>query len=153
VRKRVLLSICAAAGLVLAGCSQAEQKKVDQKTAEAKQEVQKAGQDLKRDLNSAGIKTSTAGAGQKLDHAGNVARRDATEAGRKLDHAALITQVKAKLASDVGLRTVSSVDVDATGHTVTLRGTVSSAEQKQAAEHAVAEVDGVTHVVNELTVQ
>jgi osmotically-inducible protein OsmY len=57
------------------------------------------------------------------------------------------------LAADVGLSTVTSVDVDATGQVVTLRGTVSSEDQKQQAANAVRQLSGVTNVINLLRVQ
>jgi osmotically-inducible protein OsmY len=61
--------------------------------------------------------------------------------------------VKAKLATDVGVSTAASVDVDSTGQVVTLRGTVDSEEQKQQAEQAVMQVNGVTKVINLLQVK
>jgi osmotically-inducible protein OsmY len=64
-----------------------------------------------------------------------------------------MAKVKAKLASDVGLSTVTTVDVRTTGDVVTLRGTVSTLEQKQHAEQAALQVAGVRRVVNELTVK
>jgi osmotically-inducible protein OsmY len=123
---RRFLPVCGVLALSLAGCTQSDQKAADARTAEAE---------------------------RKIDHAGEVAKRDAAQAGQKLDHAALLAKVKAKLATDAGLRTVSTVDVDLTGDTVTLRGTVSSPEQKQSAERAAAQVDGIAHVINQLTVQ
>ncbi len=74
------------------------------------------------------------------------------KAGVKLDHAAMVAKVKAKLATDVGLSTVTGIDVDASGQVVTLRGTVASEEQKQQAEQAVMQLGGVTKVINDLKV-
>ncbi len=65
----------------------------------------------------------------------------------------MIAKVKAKLATDVGLSTVTGVDVDASGQVVTLRGTVSSEDEKQRAEQAVRQISGVTRVINDLTVR
>ncbi len=73
-------------------------------------------------------------------------------AAEKLDNAALLARIKAKLASDVGASTITSVDVDATSHIVTLRGRVSSLEQKRQAEQVVAQIPGVTKVINDLQV-
>jgi osmotically-inducible protein OsmY len=65
----------------------------------------------------------------------------------------MAAKVKAKLASDVGLSTVTGVDVDTSGHVVTLRGTVSSESQKLEAERAASHVNGVEKVINDLKVQ
>jgi osmotically-inducible protein OsmY len=71
----------------------------------------------------------------------------------KLDHAALIAKIKTKLATDVGLSTVTGVDVDASGRIVTLHGTVDSVQQKQEAERAALQVGGVTKVIDDLQVR
>ena len=97
-------------------------------------------------VNGTGSRADREGAKQKL-------QRGSDEAGAKLDQAALLTKVKAKLANDVGLSTVTGVDVDVNGDLVTLRGTVSSPEQKQLAERAVGQVAGVGRVVDDLQVK
>jgi osmotically-inducible protein OsmY len=53
----------------------------------------------------------------------------------------------------VGLSSVAGIDVDVNGQVATLRGTVASEEQKQQAEQAACEVDGITKVVNDLSVK
>jgi osmotically-inducible protein OsmY len=164
-RRKLNLPFCAVlAGLgLLCGqlaCSQSDRETERQREAEArektarateraKEETRKLGQELKqearqldRNIDRALSGTGTAPPDEKL-----------RQAGVKLDHAAMIAKVKAKLAADVGLSTVTSVDVDATGQVVTLRGTVSSEDQKQSAENAVRQLSGVTKVINLLRVQ
>jgi osmotically-inducible protein OsmY len=53
----------------------------------------------------------------------------------------------------VGLSAAASVDVDTNGQVVTLRGTVSSEEQKQEAAQAAMQVSGVIKVINFLQVK
>jgi osmotically-inducible protein OsmY len=168
--RRKLASACigAIAALSLA-CTSNDQERAREKAAEAKrktrQELQKLGQagkreakKLHRNVNEAlqgGQPDShtAAGAEQKLNDAGRELRTAGEQAAVKLDRAAMLAKVKTKLATDVGLSTAASVDVDASGQVVTLRGTVSSEEQKQQAERAVSEINGVTKVINLLQVK
>ena len=66
--------------------------------------------------------------------------------------ATLTTKVKSALAADVGLSTLK-IDVDSAGSTVTLKGTVDSADKKQRAEEVARKVDGVATVRNQLQVK
>jgi len=66
--------------------------------------------------------------------------------------ATLTAKVKSALAADVGLSTLS-IDVDSAGNTVTLKGTVDSADKKQRAEEVARKVDGVATVRNQLAVK
>jgi osmotically-inducible protein OsmY len=156
--------------VVLGGCSHADQEKAREKADEAGEKTataaRKLGNEAKekvRELNAKigksldgqhpGDTGATSSAQKKLDRAGDVARQEGRKAGAKLSHAGMLAKVKAKLASDVGLSSVSTVNVDVSGSVVTLSGTVSSEDQKRQAERAVSSLDGVTRVVNELTVQ
>lgn len=67
--------------------------------------------------------------------------------------AALTTKVKSALAADVGLRTVTRIDVDSADGVVTLKGKVSSANEKRRAEQVAKKVDGVRVVRNQLRVE
>ena len=62
------------------------------------------------------------------------------------------TQVKSKLASDVGAATLTSVQVNVTNGVVTLAGPVHSADEKARAEAAARTVEGVVSVTNALQV-
>ena len=64
----------------------------------------------------------------------------------------LTAKVKSALAADVGLSTLK-IDVDSAGSTVTLKGTVDSADKKQRAEEVARKVDGVATVRNQLQVK
>ncbi len=77
----------------------------------------------------------------------------ADRAENKLTEASLTTAVKSKLAADVRLSTLTSVNVDTNGTTVTLSGTVPTMGDKHQAEMVAKTVDGVTHVVNNLTIK
>jgi hyperosmotically inducible periplasmic protein len=67
--------------------------------------------------------------------------------------AALTTKVKTALASDVGMRTMTNIDVDSDNGVVTLKGKVDTAEAKKKAEEIAKKVDGVKSVKNQLTVE
>lgn len=65
----------------------------------------------------------------------------------------LTTKVKSALAADVGLKTLTGINVDTTGSVVTLKGSVDTAANKSRAEQVARAVEGVSSVKNELTVQ
>jgi hyperosmotically inducible periplasmic protein len=64
----------------------------------------------------------------------------------------ITAQVKSKLASDVGLSTVSNISVNSTNGVVTLAGQVDSSDLKARAETVAASVPKVVRVVNNLQV-
>jgi len=157
-------------------CSTADQENASQKAAEAKQkageetrrlreEARTLGHEAKQETKELGRKIeqavntpgraggSTETAKEKLQRGTDDLRAVGAKASVKLDHAAMIAKVKAKLATQAGLSTLTSVDVDSTGQVVTLRGTVSSEDQKQQAEQAVMQVSGVSKVVDDLKVK
>ncbi len=163
--KRKAAYAAAAVGLLLLhGCSKTDQERAHERAAEAKEktrdELHRLGTEAKQDarrldqkLGQALKGTGTDEASHKLDTAAHEARLEAQRAGRKLDQAATIGRVKAKLASDAGLSTISNVSVGVSGSVVTLDGTVTSADQKHAVEQSAASVDGVTKVVDNLQVE
>jgi hyperosmotically inducible protein len=75
------------------------------------------------------------------------------EVSKSASGAALTTKVKTALASDVGMRTMTSIDVDSADGVVTLKGKVASAEAKKKAEEIAKKVDGVKSVKNQLRVE
>lgn len=139
---------CAALLAITSGCSRSDEVK-------AKQEARDLGHKINQAVNSGGPATAgtTESAEEKLRRGSEELRVAGEKAGVKLDHAALIAQVKAKLAADVSLSTATSISVDAHGQIVTLRGSVPSEEQKHEAEQVASQISGVTTVVNRLTVQ
>jgi hypothetical protein len=159
------------------GCSKADRRTADQKAAEAKQKTHAAAERVRQDARKVAQQTkqdasslrqnidralwssgpaqgsTTAQSEEKLRRGAYDLHAAGRQAAVKLDRAAVIAKVKAKLATDVGLSTVTGIDVDATGEVVTLRGSVASEQQKQQAEQAVLQVDGVRRVVDELLVK
>lgn len=81
------------------------------------------------------------------------AENAAEKTERTIDNAALTTAVKSKLAADVRLGTLTSINVDSSGTTVTLSGHVKTSEEKSYAEDVAKTVDGVSMVVNRLEIQ
>jgi osmotically-inducible protein OsmY len=126
--------------LVSTGCDRSTQEKARERQAEAEQKIRRLGNEAKQRA-------------KELDHnIKGAVQPDSEHAGEKLDNAALLAKVKAKLASDVSVATLNNVNVDTSGSVVTLRGTVASDRERQAAQRAASEVSGVTNVVNELKV-
>jgi hypothetical protein len=72
---------------------------------------------------------------------------------RQSDDARIKTSIKARLASDVRLSTLTAVSVDVTNGIVTLAGPVHSAEEKQKIEETVRSVRGVVNVTNGLQIE
>lgn len=64
----------------------------------------------------------------------------------------ITAQVKSKLASDVGLSTVTNISVNSTNGVVTLAGQVNSTEAKAHAEAVAATVPKVVRVINNIQV-
>ena len=81
-----------------------------------------------------------------------------TEEGRQQNNqtasdATLTTKVHTALANDVGLRTVTAINVDSDKGVVTLKGRVDSEDTKRRVEEVAKRVSGVTSVKNELQVK
>lgn len=68
-------------------------------------------------------------------------------------NATLTTKVKTALASDVGMKTMTNIDVDSNNGVVTLKGRVDSADAKKKAGDIAKKVSGVKSVKNELKVE
>ena len=82
----------------------------------------------------------------------------ATEQGRQQNtqyakDSALTTKVHTALANDVGMKTLTKVNVDSEKGVVTLKGEVDSADTKRRAEEVAKRVSGVSSVKNELKVK
>ena len=70
----------------------------------------------------------------------------------QVDDLEIATQIKSKLASDVGLSSVTNIAVNSTNGVVTLSGQVDTEEAKAKAETVSAAVPKVVRVVNNLQV-
>lgn len=64
----------------------------------------------------------------------------------------IATQLKSKLASDIGVSSVTNISVNSTNGVVTLSGQVDSEEVKAKAEALAKAVPKVSRVVNNLQV-
>ncbi len=71
---------------------------------------------------------------------------------RQTDDAAIEARIKAKLATDVGAATITSVEVNVTNGVVTLAGPVSSQDEKQRIEAVARSVEGVRSVTDNIQV-
>ena len=82
--------------------------------------------------------------------------QDAAVAAQKtentLSDAGLTAKIKSKMALDDSVRS-RSIDVSTTDHVVTVRGTVRSDAEHDRAVQLARETNGVTRVVDQLTVQ
>jgi osmotically-inducible protein OsmY len=76
-----------------------------------------------------------------------------TSAGTQIDDAAIKTSVKAKLAADVKLSTLTNIEVNSTNGVVTLAGQVETPDQRRMAAEVARTVDGVVKVNNNLQVK
>ena len=76
-----------------------------------------------------------------------------TSPGRQVDDAAIKTAVKAKMAADVRLSTLTNIEVNSTNGVVTLAGQVGSDSDRAQAEMVARSVDGVVRVNNNLQVK
>jgi len=85
--------------------------------------------------------------------AGLAACKTTSSPHRQVDDAAIKASVKAKLASDVRLSTLTNVEVNSTNGIVTLAGKVRSDEERRMAGEVARSVDGVVRVDNNLQVE
>ncbi len=74
-------------------------------------------------------------------------------AGRNVDDAAITAGVKAKLAADESLSTITRIDVDTNDGTVYLNGIVDNEIDRLRAAELARQVHGVYKVTNNLTVK
>ena len=108
--------------------------------------------DKERAQNREAVKNETDKATSKLPNEQERAQ-NRREVSKSAAGTALTTKVKSALAADVGLKTVTGIDVDSADGVVTLKGKVSSADHKKRAEAVAKKVDGVKSVKNQLKVE
>src|SRR5260221_2504602 len=70
----------------------------------------------------------------------------------QVDDLQIMTQVKTKLASDIGVSSVTNISVNSTNGVVTLAGLVDSADVRAKSEAVAKSVPKVRRVVNNLQV-
>jgi len=73
-------------------------------------------------------------------------------AGTNVDDAGITASVKTSLASERGMQTLTSIDVDTNRGVVSLNGMVDSTAAKRRAAEIARQTAGVTSVVNNLQV-
>jgi hypothetical protein len=76
--------------------------------------------------------------------------RPSQTVGRQTDDASIKTRIKARLATDVGAETITSVEVNVTNGVVTLAGPVRTEEERSKIEAAAGSVEGVVSVTNNI---
>jgi hypothetical protein len=101
----------------------------------------------------------TSGEGVDVDRArsagataGETLAKGANEVQRVAADAALTAKIKSKMTLDDTLDT-ARINVDTADHVVTLKGTVNSESQRARALQLARETEGVTSVVDQLTVR
>jgi hyperosmotically inducible protein len=99
--------------------------------------------DVDVDVNEA--RETGAEIGAKVAEGANEAQRFAAEA-------AVTAKIKSKMALDDNIA-AARIDVDTNGTVVTLRGTVESADERERALRLARETEGVTSVVDQLSVR
>jgi hyperosmotically inducible protein len=82
---------------------------------------------------------------------GQAVATGANEAQQAATRAALTAKIKAKMALDDRVK-AARIDVDAAGSVVTLSGQVGSEDERARAVRLARETDGVTSVIDHLTV-
>jgi hyperosmotically inducible periplasmic protein len=82
-----------------------------------------------------------------------VSCKTTTSPGRQVDDAAIKTSVKAKMAADVRLSTLTNIEVNSTNGVVTLSGQVENESDRAQAMRVARSVDGVVKVNNELQIK
>jgi osmotically-inducible protein OsmY len=137
--------------VLLSACSSHNQEQAREDARKAGSEVKADAKELRQKVDAA-VKPDSQSASDKMSEGVNKMEEAGSRAAVKLDRAALLAKVKTKLAADAGLDTLSKVDVSIKGNVVILSGSVSSEEQKKAAEQAASQVDGVARVNNSLVV-
>jgi hyperosmotically inducible protein len=103
--------------------------------------------DASRDGAATAIEEIHAAADATSDAAGELT----TATGEAITDTWITTRISVMLV-DEALLEGSNIDVDTDAHVVTLRGTVASEAAKNRAAVIAGDIEGVTHVVNELVV-
>jgi osmotically-inducible protein OsmY len=97
------------------------------------------------DVNVDRARETGARIGERIVVGANRAEQIATDA-------ALTAKIKSKMALDDHVEAID-IDIDTAGSVVTLRGTVSSQDERQRAVQMARETEGVTTVIDQLVVR
>ena len=96
------------------------------------------------DINVDRAREAGARVGERIAVGANRAEQMAADA-------ALTAKIKSKMALDDNIEAID-INIDTAGSVVTLRGTVSSQDERQRAVRMARETDGVTSVVDQLVI-
>lgn len=158
----VVLCLC-----LLTACSPRDREVARDRGENAREKVKGAAEKLKQEAEHVGSKLkaeaqkvgATPEAGpehspeEKLRRGAEALRQESEGAGAKLSQAAQTAKVKYNLTAALGLAGASHINVDSNGNTVTLEGSVASADQKAEAQRVALATEGVTKVINSLRVE
>lgn len=107
-------------------------------------------------VGGCGQKDSNTTVGQKVDRAADKVADAASNASSKVamaaDDTAITAKVKAALVAEPNLKSLA-IDVDTKDATVTLSGTVATAELRDRAKQIASSTSGVKNVVDNLVVK
>ncbi len=82
----------------------------------------------------------------------SVATHAAESVGNVVDDTVITTTIKAELAKDIRLATLTGIDVSTTQGVVTITGKVPDSKEKAMVEQKVRNVKGVVKINNELKI-
>ena len=128
--------------------AEAAARKLERDGKELAAKASEKARELRADSNSEGGDSPK----EKLKRGAAELHREGKEAGTKLSQMGQSAKVKYNLSTVLGIGAVSNIEVDSNGSTVTLRGSVPSADGRAEAERVALSTSGVTKVVNELRV-
>jgi hyperosmotically inducible protein len=101
---------------------------------------------------TSGSSIDTSAARERGAEIGEKTAKAANTIGKTLDEGALTTKITAKMVLD-DLVKARTINVTTNGSTVTLTGTVHSAQERQRAVQLARETDGVAQVIDHLTIR
>lgn len=133
------------AGLILAGCTDTATNTNTNTNLNANMATPAASATASRE------KSRSEYTEREAQEAREKAKGSGETVGDTLDDAWIHTKIVAKLIANT-TTPERKINVDVAKNVVTLRGTVDTAEEKNAAEKIAKETDGVTKVVNQLKI-
>jgi osmotically-inducible protein OsmY len=153
--------------LISSGCQRSDQQAARERGERFKAKAEAAAKQLERDgkelaakanekareLRASGNSNGGDSPEDKLKRGAAELNREGKEAGAKLSQMGQSAKVKYNLSTALGIGAVSKIEVNSNGRTVTLRGSIPSADGRAQAERVALSTSGVTRVVNELRVE
>lgn len=152
-KTKILISALAAAAL-LGGCTQQARDQYDAAGSDVSKAAEHTGAAVSTDAKNTGqaVAAGAENAAATAKAAGEKAAADAKEAGAKAaqatDNAAMTGKVKTAITSASDLN-VADLNVDTTGKTITLKGSVPTADQKKRADQIAKGIAGKDYTVDD----